>query len=718
MSQNQNEADASAETQVLPAIPAPAAAPERERVRPRIHVPSAFLAPEASPDFTLPETEPGAVPDGEPKPAGRRRRVPASEVPAPIPVPAEFFTTPTPAAESAETAPPRAKPAGAATVAAEAEAGTEAVAAEAPASPAAAGKTTSTEAEPDETAADEKAAKKKDDGFSGPPRWQENVPFDETGVLMRPESLRAKAMQDETELISAIKFSDEDDGSEAAQAQRPGFWTGAWPRRGSVAAILALQAILSLRNNNTAFEDEALYLYSGHLELGHLLYGTSTGTDFWSYFSGAPVLYPVLGAIADQVGGLFAARLLSLLFVLGTTGLLYLLTRRLFGTRSAVCAAALYCCTEPVVFVGNLATYDAPALFLIALSAWLVVRFARSTWPWYLLAAAPMALAVATKYAALMFVPAVVVLSFLASVPRFGRWSLVRPVALTAGLGMILYAALKIAGSVALTGVKVTTTNRAQGTDTITTVLKLSGEWGGCLFAISLAGAVFVALPRRTPQLAALPAPRWQRILLILTLCGTALMVPAYQAHLHTTVALQKHVGFALFFVAPLAGYGLVRIVGPHFHRAQLGIGAVVLTFALGMGQSLNLFHVWPNSNALIAEIVKYQKPKAAYLVGADEVAIYALRGDPDAQPLQFTNTFFFAYTTAKGQYLTGPAAYTAAIDSGYFQVIAYTGNDDPTNETAIAAALYRSTTYRLVAAIPEATSYGTSHYYVWVRKQ
>ena len=40
-------------------------------------------------------------------------------------------------------------------------------------------------------------------------------------------------------------------------------------------AILSLQAVLSLRLRNTAFEDESLYLYAGHMELQHLLHGAA-----------------------------------------------------------------------------------------------------------------------------------------------------------------------------------------------------------------------------------------------------------------------------------------------------------------------------------------------------------------------------------------------------------------------------------------------------------
>jgi 4-amino-4-deoxy-L-arabinose transferase-like glycosyltransferase len=564
----------------------------------------------------------------------------------------------------------------------------------------------------------DKPEKPDDGGFSsGPPKWQDHVPFDETGVLLRPEALRHHAMQAETELMSVIKIDAGDDGSEAAKAQRPGFWTGAWPRRGLLAVIMLLQAILTLRNNNSAFEDEALYLFSGHLELGHMLYGTSLYTNFWSYFSGAPTLYPVLGAIADQIGGLFAARLLSLAFLLGTTGLLYLLSRRIFGTRAALCAAALFSCSEAAVFVGGLATYDAPALFLLALAAWIVVRFASWNWPVYLLAVFPAALAVGTKYAALMFVPVIIVLALMTAAPYAGKLALLRPVALTIGFAFVIWAMLKIAGTAALQGVETTTTARAQGTNSVMSVVQMGGEWGGVVFAASVVGGVFLVLMPRTHGHRSLPAARWQRLVLALLMAGTALLPVAYQAHLHTLTSLQKHVGFGLFFAAPLAGYGLVRMVGPHFHRVQLGIGVMVLTFALGMGQSLSLFHGWPNSNTMVSELVKYQKPGGHYLVEADEVPIYALRGDPDAEPTQFTDTFFFAYTTSKGQALTGIPAYQAAIAAGYFQTVVYDGLDNPPVDQAIAAAMYRATYYQLVATIPAPDSYGTGYYYFWVRK-
>ena len=78
--------------------------------------------------------------------------------------------------------------------------------------------------------------------------------------------------------------------------------------RGARRGILGVQAALSLRMRNTAFEDEALYLSAGHLEMAHWVHGAALQGDYATYFSGAPVLYPVLGAMADSAGGLAAAR--------------------------------------------------------------------------------------------------------------------------------------------------------------------------------------------------------------------------------------------------------------------------------------------------------------------------------------------------------------------------------------------------------------------------
>ena len=139
--------------------------------------------------------------------------------------------------------------------------------------------------------------------------------------------------------------------------------------------VLCVQAALSLRliRVNTAFQDEALYLWAGHMEWSHWLHGTSVPL-YASYFSGAPVLYPPLGALADSVGGLAGARLLSLCFMLAATAALWGTTSRLYGKRAAFFAAGLWAVLGPTLHLGAFATYDAMSLCLLAVACWFAVH--------------------------------------------------------------------------------------------------------------------------------------------------------------------------------------------------------------------------------------------------------------------------------------------------------------------------------------------------------
>ena len=181
----------------------------------------------------------------------------------------------------------------------------------------------------------------------------------------------------------------------------------AWP----LTLILVVQAALSMRLiwSNTAFIDEAEYILAGHMELAHL----TQHTAFATYFSGAPVIYPPIAAYFDSLGGLAAARLLSLAFMLVATTLLHGVARRLLSDRvAATLAAALFAWLGSAQFLGAFATYDAMALTLLAAATWLGVLAAeKSGWVSYALlvgAGFAMALADATKYAAALFDPVVI----------------------------------------------------------------------------------------------------------------------------------------------------------------------------------------------------------------------------------------------------------------------------------------------------------------------
>ncbi|MFD8980970.1 glycosyltransferase family 39 protein [Streptomyces sp. NPDC059564] len=286
--------------------------------------------------------------------------------------------------------------------------------------------------------------------------------------------------------------------------------------------------------------------------------------------------------------------------MLGATALLYALTHRLFNVRAAIGAAALFSVLQSTMFLGNFATFDAASAFLLALSAWAVVRTGRMRAPAVLLAAPPAALAFGVKYAAGLFLPTLVVLAVLTAYRHRGVKALGRGVVL--GLGILAVLGVGYWLSEPLGGISGTTTGRAKGTDSAFTLIGHSAEWGGVVFLLALGGSVAYALRARMgemPWVGGQTPGRWRRVALGTLLTGTALLAPAYQIHLHAGISLNKHVGFGLLFAAPMAGLGIARLVGPHFRHPQLGILVYCLALTFGMVQAQEHYAA-PDSRAMV----------------------------------------------------------------------------------------------------------------------
>ncbi|MET9906620.1 glycosyltransferase family 39 protein [Streptomyces sp. NPDC006476] len=490
----------------------------------------------------------------------------------------------------------------------------------------------------------------------------------------------------------------------------------AWVSRAVLLCILVVQAALSLRLSNTAFQDEALYLAAGHSELANLLHGTPLPRDYAAYFSGSPQLYPVLAAIVDSKFGLAGARTLSLFFMLCTTGLLYSFSRRLFNERAALAGAALFAVIQSTVVMGYFATYDACAVFLLALTTWIVVRTARAPVITVLLAAPVAVLAVGVKYASALYLPTIVVLALLTGWPYKGRKAFLRMVLLAAGIGGLLVAGMYTTNL--MDGVRQTTTNRVHGTDTTEFLLTQSAKWGGLMFLAAVGGAVSYVRRSRmneSPQALRLGAPGWRwRALLGIVLCGTALLAPAYQVHLGTVVSLFKHVGFGLLFAAPMAGVGVTRLVGAHFRYPQLGIMLWTAMLCLGIQQADWRFDIWPNSSKMISAIQSHVNSKGTYLASTPEVPVYYLREKSTHR--QWNSLFGMEYKDKKGKYYSGDQAYKEAVKDGDFDLIVLDGLTNPRVDHIVAAAVKGNAHYRLLAEIPFRNANGTSEYRIWLK--
>jgi hypothetical protein len=243
-------------------------------------------------------------------------------------------------------------------------------------------------------------------------------------------------------------------------------------------------------------------------------------------------------------------------------------------------------------------------------------------------------------------------------------------------------------------------------------------QWGGVVFVAALLGSIaYVRRPRTEATEEITPAGgRLRRAALGIVLTGTALLAPAYQAHLHTNESFQKHIGFGLFFAAPMAGVGLARIVGDHFRRPQLGVAVWGLAILLGITQSAQLFASWANSRQFITTLTRQLKPGAHYLIEDAQVPEYYLYGKPGAKTTQFHDTFSMVYAD-RGRILIGNAGFQAAIEQGYFNVVAYNYAETASVDGVIAKALQSNSPYRLAAVVPGTTADRNWVYYIWVKK-
>jgi hypothetical protein len=365
--------------------------------------------------------------------------------------------------------------------------------------------------------------------------------------------------------------------------------------------VLALQTCISLSLiwTNSAFGDEANYLWAGHLELSHWFGGGPT--PHFNVLSGASLVYPPLGALASSIGGLAGARILSLVFMLGATALLYSIAARLFSRRAAVAAAALWAVSVSALKLGAFATYDPMATFLICLSAWLIVQasFRRRAPELAILAALAMVIGDLTAYSYAIYDVALIAFAFFQWRARLGprrSWEL--QAWLFGALATLGFAIPTVMGLwsdiVAVTFTRSGSEAEVQG---YVLTAQLAWEWSGLVAVLALAGAITGFAVREDKGLRAVLA----------VLAGSALLVPVYQLHLQTGWALDKHLSCGIWLAAMSAGYLIAKIPVPADRRgvmALAGIGALAFPVVNGWMSAYSDFETWPNATTLTA-IVK-----------------------------------------------------------------------------------------------------------------
>ena len=474
--------------------------------------------------------------------------------------------------------------------------------------------------------------------------------------------------------------------------------------------VLTIQTVLSLRLvwSNTAYIDEATYLWAGHLEIAHWLHGSPV-PPFQTWLSGAPAIYPPIGALADAVGGLFGARILSLVFMTGTTILLWNVTCRLFGTRAAFFAALLFAVLGPTQFLGALATYDAMALLLLAGAAWCVVVARDHADSTILLVAGAvlLALANATKYATALFDPVIFVLAALVITQNRGaKPALGRAGYVAASVTALVATLLALGGPLYMAGIMYTTLARASGDNSPIMVLEDAWKWAGVVWVFAWLGVI----------LCLLRGNRGQAILLAV-LATAGLLAPLEQARIHTITSLHKHVDFGAWLAAPAAGYALARLSRMGKHRTLSILAAGLITCAvfiplgtLGSTQAKSLFNGWPNSSSIVAKLrVLTQSYRGNYLAEDYDIPAYYLEGTISGQ--RWSNTWYFSYDPPGSRRpITGATAYREAILRHYFSLIILDSLATPKTDGQIAADIDRAGGYRIVGVV----RFSFGQYTIW----
>ncbi|MCU1435379.1 MAG: Dolichyl-phosphate-mannose-protein mannosyltransferase [Pseudarthrobacter sp.] len=465
-----------------------------------------------------------------------------------------------------------------------------------------------------------------------------------------------------------------------------------WMRYLPLGLILLIQSIASLRLSNTIHRDEGLYIWTGYRLIENWLHGTPLFDQPAHYFSGAPVVYPVMASLLDRVGGLDLVRMFSLLWMLAATVALYAVAKRLFHTKAAFWTAASFAVASPISFLGHFATFDAMALSLLALAMAAGVRGVQTgRFIWAPVVGLLLTVAVVSKYAALMFVPVVLAVILLSSGQR---WRSMR-FAVTSGLvtAVILAALALTVGSPALEGLITTTTDRKVINNTPwqdIALMTVKSIWP--YLVVGPIAAAYVAVKLRRPLLA-------------VTLLGAMLAPALYQAYIGESVSLEKHLGFGLLFGSLAIGALLsARIVHPA--RRLVSVAVIGVLAIAGLAESHRLYGGWSNTEKL-SDIMAYSWEATPYMrTLGDVVEPMRYRFMHETEVWQFTTTDWIYYD---GQH--GMEAAENGLRDRYWQYVYFNGATPASRELM---PRMESFGYELTNTITLQNSYGTDTYYVW----
>lgn len=471
-----------------------------------------------------------------------------------------------------------------------------------------------------------------------------------------------------------------------------------WLPHVPAALILAFQAVLTLRLDNIANVDEALYINAGHAYLTQWS-GGPQAPDYGGFFSGFPLAYPVAGAMIDSLGGLEAARFASLLLTVVAVLCSGSIAAWLAGPDHAAVArpvaTAFAALAGPTLFVGNLATFDASCAAAVIGSAALAMT--RRSFATAALAGVIAGAGAVVKYTGAPFILVTVALAMICepTVRRgVARASVVLTTAVAAVLAVYLPNASWINGGIAFT----TTNREAHNYRDLTFLLREYLLGMGLLTALAVVGIVLLVRRTRTVRSA----------LIGCALLGAGLAVSVSQGRLHEYTSFNKHLVFTALFLAPLAAQvgalPRVRLVRP----AVIVLSLYLLTVG-ALYRSDFMYREWPDFSPVVERIHQLDRPGTYMGIGGHAMAYYS----KDYPDMEWVEPFTL--------YGSGPDQMRKEVAEARYAGIVLTSGETGSaaldENTALMMALVgASPHYELAGRWPK-HKYDTNDFYLYMRK-
>jgi 4-amino-4-deoxy-L-arabinose transferase-like glycosyltransferase len=467
---------------------------------------------------------------------------------------------------------------------------------------------------------------------------------------------------------------------------------------GAICTVFVVNT-LRIEENRNPFQDEGLYLFMGHRMIDHIVSGVHLSEYPGTYFSGAPGLYPVVGAIADSIAGVQAARYVSLFFICIAIVATYGIGKELFGKLAGLLGAGAFALCGSVVFISQLATLDAMALCLTALGCWLALYSANhDKLLWAPIVALILTCAFLTKYATAVYVPGIAALAMLLAW-RHIRWGAMRrAVLVVTATAAAVFFVLTFWAADLKRGIISTTADRtplspSPREELVWYVVQWVGPW----LLLAVLGALTQA--RRWPISA--------------VLLGMSVIGPLQQIRIGEGTSLSKHVAFGIIFAAPLIGSLLAWMIKrSKWLGVPVTVAVAVALMVSGTKYAEQFLTTWVDDREIVAQLREEiaLSPLKAILGEEPSAQRYALR--TVTAPEQWNDTFSLLYGNK-----TGLAAYREAIDQTHFGTIYLTLNT-PNGKKINDYLTNSQTPYRLSNKIPF-YRYGdiAGQYLVWTPK-